>query len=199
MSEGLFSLYLAGRMIEYLQLFKSIHIFGAVAWFGGLFMLVRIFVYHIEAMSKPQPDKDVLTREYASIEQRVYHIICTPSMLITWIFGMLMVAAYIEAQGMAWFKANTWLHFKLLAVFMLSGYQGSTKKMMKRLAAGEHVMTSFKTRLFNEIPTIFLLIIILLAVYRNTLNALWASAGVVIFALSIFLLAKAYKKQRSGS
>lgn len=150
-------------------------------------------------MSKPQPDKDILTTEYASIAKRVYHIICTPAMLITWIFGMLMVAAYIQAQGMEWFKANTWLHIKLLAVFMLSGYQGSTKKMMKRLSQGEQVMTSFKTRLFNEIPTILLLIIVLLAVYRNTLNALWATIGVVVFALSIYLLAKAYKKQRANS
>lgn len=192
-------MYLAVQMLDYLQLFKSIHIFGAVAWFGGLFMLVRIFVYHIEAMSKPQPDKDILTREYADIAKRVYHIICTPAMLITWIFGMLMVTAYIQAQGMEWFKANTWLHIKLLAVFMLSGYQGSTKKMMKRLSQGEQVMTSFKTRLFNEIPTILLLIIVLLAVYRNTLNALWATISVIIFALSIYLLAKAYKKQRANS
>jgi len=183
-------------MIEYLQLFKSIHIFGAVAWFGGLFMLVRIFVYHIEAMEKPQPDRDILAKEYAAIEQRVYPIICTPAMLITWIFGMLMIAAYIDAQGMTWFKLNTWLHVKLLAVFLLSGYQGSTKKMMKRLAAGEKVMTSFKTRLYNEVPTIFLLIIVLLAVYRNTLNALYAIIGVVIFALSIFLLARLYKSRR---
>jgi len=150
-------------MIEHLLLFKSIHIFGAVAWFGGLFMLVRIFVYHIEAFDKPQPDKDILSKEYANIAKRVYNIICTPAMLITWIFGMLIVIAYIQAQGMTWFKMNSWLHVKLLAVVMLSGYQGSTKKMMKKLAAGEAVMTSFKTRLFNEVPTILLLVIVFLA------------------------------------
>ncbi len=184
-------------MIEYLLLFKSIHIVGAVAWFGGLFMLVRIFVYHIEALDKPQPEKDILAKEYADIAKRVYTIICTPAMVITWIFGILMIVAYIDAQGMTWFKMNSWLHVKLLAVFILSGYQGSTKKMMKKLAAGERVLTSFKTRLFNEIPTILLLIIVLLAVYRNTLNALWAIIGVVIFALSIFLLAKLYKSKRN--
>ncbi len=184
-------------MIEYLSLFKSIHIIGAVAWFGGLFMLVRIFVYHIEALDRPSPDKDILTKEYTDIAKRVYHIICTPAMIITWIFGMLMIAAYIQAQGMTWLKINSWLHTKLLAVILLSAYQGSTKKMMKKLASGQKVMTSFNTRLYNEVPTILLLIIVLLAVYRHTLNALWAIIGVFIFAVCIFLLAKLYKSKRA--
>jgi len=155
-------------------------------------MLVRIFVYHVEAFDKPQPERDILTKEYAAIEKKVYRIICNPAMIITWIFGLLMIFDY----GWDWFKINTWLHIKLVAVFILSGYQGSTKKMMQRLEKGEVVMSSFKTRLFNEIPTIFLLIIVLLAVYRNRLNPLWATVGVLIFGIVIFLLAKAYKKQR---
>ncbi len=185
-------------MIEYLLLFKSIHIIAAVGWFGGMFLLVRIFVYHVEAFDKPQPDQDILINQYKIIESRVYRIICTPGMVLTWIFGCLMIAAYIDAQGMAWFKANTWLHAKLLFVFLLSGYQGSCKTMMKKLAKGERVMTSFNTRLFNEVPTIFLLIIVLLAVYRNTLNSVYALIGIIAFTITLIVLAKWYKSKRTS-
>lgn len=185
-------------MAEYILLFKSIHIIAAVGWFGGLFMLVRIFVYHTEAFDKPQPDRDILIDQYKIIASRVYRIICTPGMLITWIFGCLIIAAYIDSQGMAWFKANSWLHAKLLFVFLLSGYQGSCKKMMKSLADGKRVMTSFKTRLFNEVPTVFLLIIVLLAVYRNFLNSIYALIGVLAFMILLFVLAKWYKSMRTS-
>ena len=58
-----------------LQLFKSLHIVGAVAWFAGLFYLVRMFVYHVEALAKPQPERDILTRQFNLMEWRVYRII----------------------------------------------------------------------------------------------------------------------------
>jgi len=185
-------------MAEYLLLFKSIHIVAAVGWFGGMFMLVRIFVYHTEAFDRSQPDQDILINQYKIIASRVYRIICIPGMVLTWVFGCLMIATYIESQGMAWFKANTWLHAKLLFVVLLSGYQGSCKTMMKRLSDGKKVMTSFKTRLYNEVPTVFLLIIVLLAVYRNFLNSLYALIGVLVFMITLFVLAKWYKSKRTS-
>ena len=70
--------------------------------------------------------------------------------------------------------------------------------MMKKLAKGQRVMTSFKTRLFNEIPTIFLLIIVLLAVYRNTLNSIYALIGITVFTITLVVLAKWYKSKRTS-
>ena len=186
-------------MIEYLLLFKSIHIVGAVAWFGGLFYLVRIFVYHIEALQFEDPKRGILTDQYKIMEQRVYYIICIPAMLITWIFGSIMIAAYLDVQGLEWLKANAWMHSKLLLVILLSGYQHYTKSLMKKLGSGETSLSSFNMRLLNEVPTIFLLAIVLLAVYRNTLNSIYAFIGIFIFGIILFLGARYYKSIRSKS
>ncbi len=186
-------------MIEYLLLFKSLHIVGAVAWFGGLFYLVRIFVYHIEAFDKSAEEQGVLLPHFNIMEDRAYRIICIPAMLITWIFGCLIIAAYIEAQGWAWLRENSWLHTKLLAVVLLTGYQHMCKSIIKKLSAGKIPFSSFKMRLANEIPTIFLVIIVLLAVYRNTLNALYGIVGILIFGILLFVAAKKYKAKRESS
>lgn len=184
-------------MIEYLPLFKSVHIIGAVGWFGGLFMLVRVFVYHIEAFDKNPPDRDILIRQYKMMASRVYRIICVPGMTITWVFGCLMISAYIDSVGLVWFKESGWLHAKLLFVFLLSGYQHSCKGFMKKLNNEEHVLTSFQTRLYNEVPSVFLVIIVLLAVYKSYLNAGITFVGIMIFMVSLFLIAKWYKTKRT--
>ena len=133
------------------------------------------------------------------MEQRVYYIICIPAMLITWVFGSLMIAAYLDVQGMDWLKTNAWMHGKLLLVLLLSGYQHYTKSLMKKLKSDQPNYTSFNMRLLNEVPTIFLLAIVLLAVYRNTLNSIYAFIGIFIFGIVLFLGARFYKSIRSKS
>ena len=186
-------------MIEYLLLFKSLHIIGAVAWFGGMFYLVRIFVYHVEAFQKPEYERKILIPQFQIMEQRVYKIICNPGMMITWIFGLLMITAYIQSQGIEWFRVNSWLHIKLLLVFILSGYQGYCGSMIKKLSEGQSPLTSYKMRLFNELPTIFLVSIVLIAVYRNTLNSLYAFIGIVIFGILLIGFTKWYQSVRNKS
>ena len=73
-------------MIEYLPLFKALHIIGFVAWFGGLFYMVRIFVYHTEAYDKVQPDQDILSAQFHMMEKKVLNIICRPAMLVTRVY-----------------------------------------------------------------------------------------------------------------
>ena len=183
-------------LIEYLLFFKSIHIVGAVAWFAGLFYLVRIFVYHVEALQKPNPEKDILIHQFTLMESRVYRIICVPALLITWIFGVLIIVGYVDAQGFSWFKANGWMHTKLLLVILLSGYQHYCKALMKKLSKGTYVLSSMQTRLLNEVPTILLLLIVMLAVYRNTLNYLYTLVGMIIFGILLYAGTKWYKSRR---
>lgn len=175
--------------------FKAIHIVGFVSWFAGMFFLVRLFVYHVEAFDKPQPDRDILVKQFNQIEWRVYKIILTPAMIITWVCGLVM----LHLHGMDWFKVNSWMHVKLLLLVLLSGYHGWTKRVIKKLEAGERPYTSFQFRLWNELPTLFLLSIVLLAVYRNTVNFLYTFSGVLVFAGLIFMLARAYKNRRAMS
>ena len=173
-------------------LLKSLHVFGFVAWFAGLFYLVRIFVYHTEAMDREEPAKSILIKEFNAMEWRVYKIICTPGLNITWICGLGMLYIY----GWEWFAVNTWMHIKLVLLIGLSAYQAYAKKIIVQLENGENPFTSFQFRLLNEVPTLFLLSIALLAVFKNTLNFFYALIGIIGFGIALYLAAKAYRNYR---
>lgn len=171
---------------------KVLHIIGFVAWFAGLFYLVRIFVYHVEADEKPQPDRNILQRQYHIMQWRVYKIIINPAMMITWTGGLTMIFLY----GYDWFKLNYWLHAKLLLLLGLVFYQVYCKKMITKLERGERPLNSWQLRLLNEVPTVFLLTITLLAVLKNTLDAGIAFTIVLGFMCFLYAGAKLYRRRR---
>ncbi len=175
-----------------LLLLKSLHIIGFVTWFAGLFYLVRLFVYHREAASRSPEERRLLEEQYALMEKRLYRIITNPAMMITWIggAGMLIVNPAYLSQG--------WLHVKLLLVVLLSGYHHTMPGIMRKLAAGQPVMDAFRFRLFNELPTLFLVSIVLLAVLRNNVNYAYLAGGLIAFALLIYWSAVAYRRRRTA-
>ena len=63
--------------------FKAFHIIGVVVWFAGLFYLVRLFIYHVEAEEEPEPARSILKKQYAIMETRLLKIITTPGMILT--------------------------------------------------------------------------------------------------------------------
>lgn len=175
-------------------LLKSIHIIGFVAWFSGLFYLVRIFVYHREVMDETGEKRAILTAQFGLMAKRVYGIICMPAMIITWICGLGMLHSY----GFEWFKASTWMHIKLVPLIMLSGYQGICKRWMGRLIAGEKIFSSQKFRLLNEVPTVLLFIIVPLAVYKNTINPIYLILSVLGIIGLLILCTRLYKSYRTN-
>ena len=177
-----------------LPFFKSLHMVGFVAWFAGMFYLVRMFVYHVEAMAKPQPERDVLAKQFNLMEWRVFKIICRPAMIITWICGLAMLYIY----GTEWLKGSWWMHVKLVLLLLLSGYSDYCKKIIQRLEKGEMPYSSFQFRLLNEVPTLFLLAIVLLAVYKNSFNVWYTMGGIFGFGLLLFTFAKLYRKRRES-
>lgn len=175
-----------------LPFFKSLHVVGFVAWFAGLFYLVRMFVYHVEAFDKPEPERSILTKQFNLMQWRVFKIICRPAMLLTWGCGLAML--YIH--GTEWLKVNWWMHIKLVLLILLSGYNDLCPGIIRKLEKGERPFTSFQFRLLNEVPSLFLLTIALLAVYRNGFNLWYTLAGILGFGLLLFTFAKLYKKKR---
>ncbi|MEM6316688.1 MAG: CopD family protein [Bacteroidota bacterium] len=173
-------------------LFKALHVFGFVAWFAGLFYLVRIFVYHTEAMERPEPARSILVKEFNAMQWRVYKIICNPGMMITWFCGLAMLHIY----GLEWLKSNPWMHVKLVLLVALLAYHLHAKKVIQKLERGETYFSSYQFRLWNELPTLFLLSIALLAVYKNTINFLYAFLGIIGFAFALVMAAKMYKNYR---
>ncbi|MCL6434538.1 MAG: protoporphyrinogen oxidase HemJ [Leptolyngbyaceae cyanobacterium HOT.MB2.61] len=168
--------------------YKAFHIVGFVTWFAGLFYLVRLFVYHAEANDKPEPARSILKEQYELMEKRLYNIITTPGMLLTVAMAIGLVSTETEILK------QPWLHVKIGLVLLLIGYHHYCKRIMKQLAAGECKITAQQFRWLNEAPTIFLVVIVMLAIFKNNLPTdltTYVVAGMVVaFAVSIQLYAR---------
>lgn len=132
---------------------KAAHIISVIFWMAGLFMLPRYYVYHYAAAPGSTEDHQWIERE-----RRLRRIIVTPSMILVWVFG-LMLAFNLGFQG-------GWLHLKLLLVFALSGFHGWLIGFGRKVAAGQRPLSEGRLRLLNEIPAIAVIVIVLLAVVR---------------------------------
>ena len=174
--------------------FKAFHLIGIVVWFAGLFYLVRLFVYHAEAQQEPEPARGILTKQYELMEKRLYGIITTPGMIVTVAMAIGLISTEPEILK------STWLHIKLVFVLLLIGYHHFCKRIMKQLAAGECQWSGQQFRALNEAPTILLVLIVLLAVFKNSLPldlTTWLVAGLVItMVASIQLYAKKRRKDK---
>ncbi len=174
--------------------FKAFHLIGVVVWFAGLFYIVRLFVYHAEASQEPEPAQTILKNQYELMEKRLYNIITTPGMVVTVVMaiGLLTTEPEVLKSG--------WLHIKLGFVAALLAYHFYCGRMMKQLAAGKCNWTGQQFRALNEAPTILLLVIVLLAVFKNNLPTDitgWVVAGmIVVMAASIHLYAKKRKRDK---
>jgi putative membrane protein len=173
-------------------IFKAIHIIGFVAWFAGLFYLVRMFVYHVEADEQEQPARDILKNQFHLMEQRVYNIICLPALYITLIAGIGMLAINHTYLYMGWMQVKTAL------LLLLIGYHFYCGQIIKRLHAGSNSMTSWQFRLFNEFPTLFLVVICFIAVQgkAGTLHYGKLTLGMGVFIFLLWLGARSYKRYR---
>ncbi len=174
--------------------FKAFHIIGVVVWFAGLFYLVRLFIYHTEANEEPEPAQSILKKQYELMEKRLYSIITTPGMAVTVVMaiGLLTTEPEVLKQG--------WLQVKLVFVAGLVVYHFYCSKLMKQLAAGTCGWTGQQLRALNEAPTILLLVIVLLAVFKNSLPTdatVWVVFGMVLaMVVTIQLYAKKRKRDK---
>lgn len=178
----------------WIQFAKVLHFVGLISWMAGLFYLPRLFIYHREALDMPEPNRSILATHLADYERRLYKIIMNPAMMITVMAGFSMVFLY----GWDWFKANIWLHWKFIFIAGLVFFHLRCKRVMLQLANGEKVLTSTKLRLFNEIPTMLMLAIVLLAVTKGTLNMAYFLAILVGFGGFLVWGIRFYKKIRQA-
>lgn len=184
---------------------KSVHVVGFVSWFAGLFFLVRLLVNHAETDSVADSDlpdatlrAEILRQEYSAMEDRVYRIITNPAMILTWIAGLTMVAVNPD-----YFVSGTpgWLAVKLSAVAGLSAYQGYTvRRLVRPMQAGARPFSPWQLRLWNEVPTFFLVTIVFTVVYGKVgeLSYGYLGVGVLAFCFLVYRGAVAYRKRRDA-
>ena len=133
---------------------KAGHIIFVIFWMAGLFMLPRYFVYHQEA-EPGSPE----AAAWIERERKLLKVILLPSIIAVWAFGIALAFAI----G-AWDQA--WLHAKLLFVLILSGYHGWLSAYAQKLARGERPLDGKRLRMLNEVPGIFVAIIVVLVVVK---------------------------------
>jgi len=168
--------------------FKAFHLIGIVVWFAGLFYLVRLFVYHAEATQQPEPAQTILKNQYTLMEKRLYGIITTPGMAVA--IAMALGLIYTEPEILK----SGWLHLKLTLVALLLIYHFYCGRLIKQLEQGQCAWTGQQFRALNEAPTILLVVIVLLAVFKNNLPldaTTWLVVSLIVtMAVSIQLYAK---------
>jgi putative membrane protein len=177
---------------------KALHVIFVVSWFAGLFYLPRLFVYHTEANTKPEPDKSILQRQFQFMERILFNAIMVPAMWITVLTGLgLVYWAWWDS-----FASHGWLHLKLGFVAGLLVYHFFCRKLILELREGKFRFTSLQLRLYNEIATIFLFAIVFLVILKNTLDWIWGVVGLVVFAvliMSAVRIVKSIRERKSRS
>ena len=136
-------------------LFKSLHLIAVISWMAGLLHLPRIFVYHSEAYHESQ--KTV----FKTMERKLYNYIMMPAMLLSWLFGVLL----IHSLGFSVFS-ELWMQVKTVAVIILTYYHFSLGNYLQKFANDDNQKTSKFFRIYNEIPTIILIVVIFLVVFK---------------------------------
>ena len=138
---------------------KAFHIIAVIAWMAGMLYLPRLFVYHCAA----EPGS-VQSETFKVMERRLLRAIINPAMVATWVFG-LWVAWLGPDSHTGWFRFE-WLQAKLVLVVMLSGVHGLFARWMKDFANDRNKHSAKFYRIMNEIPTILMIGIVLLAVLK---------------------------------
>jgi len=155
---------------------KALHLVSIVSLFAGLFYIVRLFIYHVEALEKPENERAVLAPQYALMEKRLWHAIVNPALIGTTVFGIWLMIQ-IHALTMPWF------HVKLVLLFFLFGYHGLCSRIRKQLAKGYCKWSSKSLRLWNEGATVLLFTIVFTAVFKRPIGAGYGLVAVVVLGV----------------
>lgn len=158
--------------------FKTLHIVGVVVWFAGLFYLVRLFIYHVEAEELAPELRTAFQQQYGLMEKRLANIITTPGMVV----AVSMAIGLLIAQP-SWLQQG-WMHAKLAFVAALLGYHVFCYRLMGQLQAGSCQWNGKQLRALNELPTLLLVIVVMLVVFKTqfpTSAATWFIVALVVF------------------
>ena len=137
-------------------LFKSLHLIAVISWMAGLLYLPRIFVYHVENFEKKEA-----TEIFETMERRLYIYIMRPAMILSWLFGIIL----ININGLD-VLFSLWIQIKLVLVLILTVYHEFLGKCLKSLKEGTNKKTAKFFRIINEIPTILLVFIVFVVIFK---------------------------------
>jgi putative membrane protein len=176
---------------------KALHITFIVTWFAGLFYIVRLFIYNTEANGKNEPEKNILQKQFAVMIKRLWLGITWPSAILTAILGPLL----LFHPDIQWYKAlgnesGQWLLIKLAFVTGLYIYHLSLHAIYKQEMRGVFKYSSQQLRIWNEVATIFLIAIVMLATVKQSISFVWGLVGLIGLMIILMSAIKIYKTLR---
>ena len=136
-------------------LFKSLHLIAVISWMAGLLYLPRIFVYHSEN------NHEIITTVFKTMERKLYYFIMTPAMILSWLFGLVLNHEIGFDQ-----LINLWLQLKLFLVIILTGYHFYLGFLLNKFKFDQNKKTSKFYRYINEIPTLLLILIVFIVIFK---------------------------------
>ena len=141
-------------MNSYLLL-KSLHLISVISWMAGLLYLPRIFVYHSEN------NNEIISNIFKTMERKLFYYIMTPAMVLSWLFGLLLIHEIGFDQ-----LTYLWLQLKLALVILLTVYHFYLGLLLNQFKLDQNKKTSRFYRYINEIPTLLLILIVFIVIYK---------------------------------
>ena len=136
-------------------LFKSLHLIAVISWMAGLLYLPRIFVYHSEN------NNEIITTVFKTMEKKLFYYIMTPAMILSWLFGLLLISEIGFEQ-----LSSFWMKTKLALVTLLTIYHFYLGFLLNKFKFDQNQKTSKFYRYINEIPTLFLILIVFIVIFK---------------------------------
>ena len=136
-------------------LFKSLHLISVISWMAGLLYLPRIFVYHSEN------NNELITTVFKTMERKLFYYIMTPAMILSWLFGLVLIHEIGFDQ-----LSSLWLQLKLILVLILTGYHFYLGVLLNEFKLDQNQKSSKFYRYINEIPTLLLIFIIFIVIFK---------------------------------
>jgi putative membrane protein len=173
------------------QYVKALHIIFIVTWFAGLFYMPRLFIYNTEANDKAPDVRSALQQQFGVMMKRLWYGITWPSAILTAVFGPWMWYLLTGFESIP-----QWLLIKILFVVGLYAYHFSLQAILLQQSKGIFRYSSQKLRLWNEVATIFLVAIVMLATVKDSMSLVWGLLGLVAFILLLMSAIRIYKLLR---
>ena len=136
-------------------LFKSLHLIAVISWMAGLLYLPRIFVYHSEN------NNEIISNVFKTMERKLFYYIMTPAMILSWIFGLVLIHEIGFDQ-----LGSLWIQLKLILVAILTAYHFYLGLLLKQFKEDQNKKTSKFYRYINEIPTLLLILIVFIVIFK---------------------------------
>lgn len=164
-----------------------------VAWFAALFYMPRLLIYHVEAQLKESSERDILSAQFKIMQRRLWYGISWPAMVLTVVFGV-----WLLCDNFTYFMTQAWFILKLCFVFALLLYHLQTQMLFQKQQKNMFPWKSFHLRLWNEVATLLLFVIIFLVVPKQNSGWVWGGLALVFLAVALYAATVIYKKNREG-